>query len=122
MNWQQLKKVAAFYGRFTLSFTEIGHRVRRLGWGPVTPDFRGQRWLVTGGSGGLGGWIATEAAQAGATVVAAARSAAKLGAPAVAARARGPEPPGPAPSPAPAQASEKPPPRRGAGAGRPQGG
>ncbi|MCC6170597.1 MAG: SDR family NAD(P)-dependent oxidoreductase [Gammaproteobacteria bacterium] len=89
MNWQQLKKVAAFYGRFTLSFTQIGHRARRLGWDRITPDFRGQTWLVTGASGGLGGWIATEAARHGATVIAAARSAAKLEALRDAARAAG---------------------------------
>ena len=89
MNWQQLKKVAAFYGRFTLSFTQIGYRARQLGWPRFQPDFHGQRWLVTGGSGGLGGWIATAAARAGAQVTAAARSEAKLAALRDAARAQG---------------------------------
>jgi dehydrogenase/reductase SDR family protein 12 len=89
MNWQQLKKVAAFYGRFTLSFTQVGYLARRIGWGTLAPDFRGQHWLVTGGSGGLGGWIATEAARAGATVTAAARSESKLLALRDAARAQG---------------------------------
>lgn len=89
MNWQQLKKIAAFYGRFTLSFTQVGYRARKLGWPALRPDFRGQVWLVTGASGGLGGWIATEAARHGATVIAAARSASKLEALRDAARAAG---------------------------------
>ena len=54
MNWQQLKKIVAFYGRFTLSFTQVGYRARRVFWPKFTPNFRGQHWLVTGGSGGLG--------------------------------------------------------------------
>jgi len=78
MNFQQLKKVAAFYGRFTLSFTQVGYRARRLTWPAFKPDFRGQHWLVTGGSGGLGRHIVLEALRAGATVTAAARSESKL--------------------------------------------
>ncbi len=78
MNYQQLKKIAAFYGRFTLSFTQVGYRWRRLGWPAFEPDFRGQHWLVTGGSGGLGRHIVLEAARRGATVTAAARSESKL--------------------------------------------
>jgi len=54
MNFQQLKKIAAFYGRFTLSFTQVGYRWRKLFWPRVNLDFAGQHWLVTGGSGGLG--------------------------------------------------------------------
>lgn len=78
MNFQQLKKIAAFYGRFTLSFTQVGYRARSLFWPPSKPDFSGQHWLVTGASGGLGRQIALTAAQAGASVTAAARSAEKL--------------------------------------------
>ena len=78
MNFQQLKKVAAFYGRFTLSFTQVGFVTRRLFWPRMKPDFSGQHWLVTGASGGLGRYIALEAARHGATVTAAARSAEKL--------------------------------------------
>jgi dehydrogenase/reductase SDR family member 12 len=78
MNYQQLKKIAAFYGRFTLSFTQVGYRWRRRGWPAFTPDFRGQHWLVTGGSGGLGRHIVLAAARAGASVTAAARSESKL--------------------------------------------
>ena len=78
MNLQQLKKIAAFYARFTLSFTQVGYRARRLSWPALEPDFKGQHWLVTGATGGLGRQIALSAAQAGATVTVAARSAEKL--------------------------------------------
>jgi dehydrogenase/reductase SDR family protein 12 len=78
MNLQQLKKIVAFYSRFTASFTEVGYRWRSLGWERFTPDYRGQRWLVTGGSGGIGRHIVLAAARAGAEVVAVARSSGKL--------------------------------------------
>ena len=78
MNLQQLKKIAAFYGRFTLSFTQVGYRARKLFWPRYTPDFKGQHWLVTGGSGGLGREMVMVALRGGATVTAAARSADKL--------------------------------------------
>ena len=78
MNWQQLKKVAAFYGRFTLSFTQIGYRARSLTWPALQADFTGKHWLVTGASGGLGLHIAQEAARRGARVTIAARNAHKL--------------------------------------------
>jgi dehydrogenase/reductase SDR family member 12 len=78
VNWAQLKKVAAFYGRFTLSFTQVGYRARSLGWATVPRDFRGQRWLVTGASSGIGATIALQAARAGAEVQVAARSAGRL--------------------------------------------
>lgn len=89
MNYQQLKKVAAFYGRFTLSFTQIGYRARSLAWPALKADFTGQRWLVTGASGGLGRFIAMEAARRGAAVTIAARSAQKLDAVIADARAQG---------------------------------
>jgi dehydrogenase/reductase SDR family protein 12 len=78
MNWQQLKKIAAFYGRFTLSFTQVGYRARSLTWPALKADFTGQHWLVTGASGGLGLFIAQEAARHGAQVTIAARNAQKL--------------------------------------------
>ncbi len=79
MNYQQLKKIVGFYSRFTASFTQVGYRWRRLSWPQFTPDYRGQHWLVTGGSGGIGRHIVLEAARAGATVTAVARSESKLG-------------------------------------------
>ena len=78
MNLQQLKKVVAFYGRFTLSFTQVGYLARRPFWPAFKPAFAGQHWLVTGGSGGLGREMVLTALRAGATVTAAARSADKL--------------------------------------------
>lgn len=67
-----------FYGRFALPFSRIGHR-RRVGAGVRERfDFRGQRWLVTGASGGLGAAIASRAARNGAEVVAMARDARRL--------------------------------------------
>lgn len=80
MNYQQLKKIVAFYARFTASYTQVGYRWRSLSWPRFTPDYRGQHWLVTGGSGGIGRHIVLAAARAGATVTAAARSEAKLAA------------------------------------------
>jgi len=80
MNWPQLKKVAAFYGRFTLSFTQVGYRYRRLFWPTDNFNFQGQHWVVTGASGGLGKHIALAAAKSGAQVTAVARSSEKLSA------------------------------------------
>jgi dehydrogenase/reductase SDR family protein 12 len=78
MDFQLLKKIAAFYARFTLSFTQVGYRVRRLSWAPAPLDFRGQHWLISGASGGIGRQIALDAARAGASVTAVARNGAKL--------------------------------------------
>ncbi len=78
MNFAQLKKVVAFYARFTLSFTQVGYRWRSLFWEDPKVDFTGERWLVTGATGGLGREIALRAAKAGATVIASARNADKL--------------------------------------------
>jgi dehydrogenase/reductase SDR family protein 12 len=80
MNYQQLKKIVAFYGRFTASYTQVGYRWRSLSWSKFKPDYRGKHWLVTGGSGGIGRHIVLEAARAGATVTAVARSESKLAA------------------------------------------
>lgn len=77
-SWKTMLGVLLFYGRFSLSFTEIGYRARRLRWSTRPWDFSGQRWLVTGASGGLGRQIACSARAANAAVIAAARSADKL--------------------------------------------
>ncbi len=68
----------AFYGRFFCSFTAIGFYVRRLFWRRFQPDFRGQHWVVTGASAGIGRHIALAAARAGASVTAVARASTKL--------------------------------------------
>jgi len=78
VNVQQLKKIAAFYARFTLSFSQVGYRARSLTWPATRLDFSGQHWLVTGASGGIGRQIALSAAGAGASVSAIARSGPKL--------------------------------------------
>lgn len=80
MSAKQWLGALVFYGRFAPSFTAIGYRIRRLRWPRLTTDFRGQRWLVTGASGGLGAAVAEAAAAAGAEVLAAARNETKLAA------------------------------------------
>ena len=78
MKSQDLVKILRFYGRFTPSYTKIGYFGRGLFLRPYGKDFAGQRWLVTGASGGIGKAIAVAAAKAGAEVVAVARSETKL--------------------------------------------
>jgi len=71
-----------FYGRFLPSFTAIGFHARRWFWPRFwprfRPDFRGQHWVVTGASAGIGRYIALAAARAGANVTAVARASVKL--------------------------------------------
>jgi len=77
----QLRQIVGalhFYLGFLLSFTQIGFVARRLFWPAFKADFRGQHWLVTGGSGGLGRAVVYAALRGGATVTVAARSARKL--------------------------------------------
>ena len=69
-----------FFTGFLPSFTAVGHRLRRLAFDDLEPDFTGQRWLVTGASTGLGAALARAAARAGAEVLVVARSAGKLAA------------------------------------------
>jgi dehydrogenase/reductase SDR family protein 12 len=78
MNLLQLRKIMVFYGRFTPSYTQVGYRARRLLWRDPKADFSGQRWVVTGASGGLGRFIALEAARLGANVTAVARNQSRL--------------------------------------------
>jgi len=75
-----LKKVISFYVRFTPSYSKIGYHARSLFWSRLDPDFRGQTWLVVGGSEGIGGSAARAAVAAGARVISVARDAAKLAA------------------------------------------
>ena len=79
----------AFYGRFAPGFSQIGYQARRLFWADFPQDFRGQRWLVTGASGGLGREMVLTGLRGGAEVVAVARSAQKLNELARAADAQG---------------------------------
>jgi len=67
-----------FFSRFAYSFSALGFRQQRLFWKDRQGDFRDQRWLVTGASGGIGRAITQGAAAHGANVLAAARSVEKL--------------------------------------------
>lgn len=67
-----------FYATRTPSYTALGYLTRRLTWKRQPFDFRGQTWLITGASGGLGRAATVGAAAAGANVLAIARSRAKL--------------------------------------------
>lgn len=67
-----------FFTRFAYSFSALGYRQRRLFWKDTPLDFRDQRWLVSGASGGIGRAIATGAADGNAEILALARSADKL--------------------------------------------
>ncbi len=73
-----LKKIISFYVRFTPSYSKIGYYARSLFWRRLKGDFRGQIWLVVGGSEGIGGSAARSAVAGGATVICVARDAAKL--------------------------------------------
>jgi len=73
-----LKKIIAFYCRFTPSYSKIGYYARSMFWRRLRADFRGQTWLVVGGSEGIGGSAARSAVAGGATVVCVARNADKL--------------------------------------------
>jgi len=67
-----------FYGRFLRSFSALGFQRRSARWPEFDPDFSGQRWLVTGATGGIGRAVALAANRHGATVLAIARSDDKL--------------------------------------------
>jgi len=69
---------AVFYGRFARAFSVLGYRQAARGFSSIPFDLTGQRWLVTGASGGIGKAIALEANRLGAHVVAVARSKDKL--------------------------------------------
>lgn len=68
---------AIFYARFAVPFSRIGFR-RRVGGATLDADFSGQRWVVSGATGGIGRAIALGAAARGATVLALGRDARKL--------------------------------------------
>lgn len=73
-----LSKLIKFYVRFTPSYSAIGYFWRSLLWRRRRHDFRGQTWLVTGGSEGIGASAARQAAEAGARVICVARDPLKL--------------------------------------------
>ncbi|NKI33969.1 SDR family NAD(P)-dependent oxidoreductase [Wenzhouxiangella sp. XN79A] len=67
-----------FYTRFLRSFSALGFRRRARDWRPLAPDLSGQRWVVTGATGGIGRATALAACRFGAEVIAIARSDDKL--------------------------------------------
>jgi len=67
-----------FYGRFLRSFSALGFQRRSAEWEEFAPDFSGQRWLITGATGGIGRAVALTANRYGATVLALARNTDKL--------------------------------------------
>jgi len=67
-----------FYGRFLRSFSALGFQRRSAEWEEFDPDFSGQRWLITGATGGIGRAVALAANRHGATVLALARDTGKL--------------------------------------------
>ncbi len=69
---------AVFYARFLREFSAIGYRRAQAQWNPLRGDYRGQRWLITGATGGIGRSMALAANAGGATVIAAARDQHKL--------------------------------------------
>jgi len=73
---KKLLGALVFYTRFAVPFSRIGHRRRVRS--PLAADFSGQRWVVSGATGGIGRAIALGAAARGATVLALARDAVKL--------------------------------------------
>ena len=60
-----LYKILNFYGRFTPSYTKIGYFARGLFLKRYSSDYSGQRWLVTGASGGIGKALLHAAAKGG---------------------------------------------------------
>ena len=78
MPMSDIAKLVGFYARFTPNYSRTGYLARRTQWPAFKPDFTGQYWVVTGASGGIGAAIVAGAAKAGATVLAVARSSAKL--------------------------------------------
>lgn len=73
---KKLLGALVFYARFAAPFSRIGHRRRVRA--TLAANFGGQRWVVTGATGGIGRAIALGAAARGARVLALARDEAKL--------------------------------------------
>lgn len=67
-----------FYARFLPRFSRLGYARRARGFETLDFDFRGQRWVVSGATGGIGRAIARSAAAAGADVVALGRDHGRL--------------------------------------------
>lgn len=68
-----------FYARFLPTFSRLGYRRRARHFEDIDFDFRGQRWVVSGATGGIGRAIALGAAAGGAEVLALGRDRGRLG-------------------------------------------
>ena len=78
MDFATLKKLVQFYTRFTPSYSKIGYYARGLFVRNYSRSYKGQRWIVTGASGGIGEAIVKEGVRGGAHVLAIARDELKL--------------------------------------------
>jgi dehydrogenase/reductase SDR family protein 12 len=78
MDFATLKKLVQFYARFTPSYSKIGYYARGLFIRNYSRSYSGQRWIVTGASGGIGEAIVREGVRGGAHVLAIARDELKL--------------------------------------------
>lgn len=67
-----------FYARFLPRFSRFGYARRARDFEVLDFDFHGQRWVVSGATGGIGRAIALGAATAGADVIALGRDGARL--------------------------------------------
>lgn len=67
-----------FYARFLPRFSRLGYARRARDFEALDFDFHGQRWVVSGATGGIGRAIALGAATAGADVIALGRDGARL--------------------------------------------
>lgn len=73
-----LKKIIAFYVRFTGSYSKIGYYLRRVFWRRLRGDYHSQTWVVVGGSEGIGGSAVRSAVAGGARVIVIARDPRKI--------------------------------------------
>ncbi len=73
-----LKKIIQFYVRFTPSYSAIGYYARSIFWRRTNLQCKGQTWLITGGSEGIGAAAAIQALRGGAQVICVARDRNKL--------------------------------------------
>lgn len=78
MDFATFKKLVQFYTRFTPSYSKIGYYARGLFIRNYSRSYVGQRWIVTGASGGIGEAIVREGVRGGAHVLAIARDELKL--------------------------------------------